>query len=175
MNESTENDKVKKYLKAVGWACLPLAALCISCIVLMTVDFARFIIDAPTLRESDGIIYLIGKGFRAGCYIIYVATAVILTGLTVKFILDGIALIKQSNEKKTKSAITFSFVSSAAICLFSLYPFIISVCRIAVHGYLQQYYLEFWLSMVAFIFSVPCLVLNRITVKKYKSALNTNQ
>lgn len=173
MNEAVDNDKLKKYFRAAGYACFPLAALGISCIVLMTVDFVKYIINAPTLAK-DSIIYFIGNAVRSGLYIAYVATAILLTALTIQFILSGIALIKQSVVKKTKYALTFSFYCSAAICLVSIYPFIISVCRIAVHGYLQQYYLEFWLSMVALIFSVLCIVLNRIAVKKYKASFNAN-
>lgn len=172
MSKTTDNDKIKKYFRAAGAACLPIAALGISCIVLMTVDFVKYIINAPTLHQKDGILYLIGNAFKAGLYIAYVATAILLTVLTVKYILSGIALIKQSDAKKSKNAIMFSLVCSAVICLVSIYPFIISVCRIAVHGYLQQYYLEFWLSMVALIFSVLCIVLNRIAVSKYKAAFN---
>ena len=169
MNETTDKNRIKKYNKAAGAACFPIAAVCISVVVITIIDFVNFII-LPELDDSS-ILYFIGGAFRFGLYIVYPLCIIIAVVLSVGFIRSGIALIKQSDTPKTKNAIILSFIGSLAICLLSIYPFVISTCRIIAHGYQEQYYLGFWLGMFAFIFSTLYLVLNRIAVKIYKSIL----
>lgn len=169
MNETTDSSKLKKFFKAVGVACLPIAAVGIAFVVILVIYFIK-LINAPEL-DKKSIMYFIGGAIRAGCYIAYTVSIIFFAVLSVKFIFSGIALIKQSYVPKTKKALTFSFACSLAICLASIYPFIINTIRIIVHGYQEDYYLGFWFGLFAFVFSVLCVVLNRLTVKKHKQAL----
>ena len=176
MDETVNSPKYNKYFKVVVAACFLLAAVCVGVAVIIIIDFVKFI-SSPKLDGGSifYIIYLIGGVVRFGLYIVYPLGIIIVGLFSVGFIWSGIALIKQPDEPKTKTAITLSFVGSLVICLASFYPFVISVCRIIAHGYQEQYYWGFWLGMVAFVFSTLGLVFSIIIAKKCRLFLNTNR
>ncbi len=165
------NEKLKKYFIASGALCFPLGGICIGCIVLLFIEFVR-LFYLPNL-DSRSILYFIGWASRVGLGFVSVVGIIVFTVLAVKFALCGVELLRQKYVRRVRSAINFSFAASLSLLLVCIYPFIINTLRIIVHGYQAQYYLGFWLGLVTFVFSVACLVVNRITVKKHKSALQT--
>ena len=167
MNDLTDYNKYKKYFKAAGAACLLIAAVGIGLAVIFAIDFFE-LVNASTV-DKRSIMFFIAGALRFWAGLVYVAGIIVFIALSVKFTLSGIALITLTNERRTKSAVRFSFVGSLIVFLASVYPFIINVCRIAVHGYLEEYYFGFWFGMVSFVFSTLCLVFNRLAVREYKS------
>ena len=175
MNETEKYPKHNKYFKAGGAVCFPLAAVCISVAVMLIIDFVK-IISMPEVDVGEFfIVYFIVGAIKFVLYVVYPTLIMIATAFSIGFIWSGIALIRQSCTPKTKSAISLSFKCSLVICLVAIYPFINNTLSIIVHGYQEQYYLGFWLGMVAFAFSMTCLVVNRITAKKWKSIIKHEQ
>lgn len=169
MNET--NGGLKKYFIALGALCFPLGGICMSLVVLLAVDFVR-LFYLPDL-DSRSIMYFIDWTSRVGRGFLCVVGIIVFTLLAVKFFFSGLELIRQKYVRRMRKAITFSFACSLAALLVCVYPFIINVIRIIVHGYQSQYYLGFWLGLVTFVFSVACLTVNVITVKTHKNALQT--
>ena len=163
------SEKLKKYLIALGALCFPLAGICTSCVVLLFIEFVQ-LMYLPNI-DNRTILYFIGWASRVGLGFLSVVGIIAFTVLTVKFVLSGLELIRQKDVRRVRSAINFSFAASPVALLVCIYPFIINTLRIIAHGYLAQYYSGFWLGMVTFVFSIACLVVNRITVKKHKSEL----
>ena len=157
MNDLTDYNKYKKYFKAAGAACLLIAAVGIGLAVIFAIDFFE-LVNASTV-DKRSIMFFIAGTFRFWAGLVYVAGIIVFIALSVKL----------TNERRTKSAVRFSFVGSLIVFLASVYPFIINVCRIAVHWYLEEYYFGFWFGMVLFVFSALCLAFNRLAVREYKS------
>ena len=172
MNETENNSKHNKYFKAVGAVCFPLAAVCISVAVILIIDFVKLI---SVQGDENIFVYFMVGAIKFVFCTLYLIVIIIATTFSIGFIWSGIALIKQSCTPKTKHAITLSFIGSLVICLVATYPFIKNTCRIIAHGYQEQYYLGFWLGLLAFAFSTICLVFNRITAKKCKSIIKHEQ
>lgn len=169
MNEIIDN-KSKKYLIAVGVVNLFIAAMCIGCAITVMVYFVELIITP--VAGLGTILFLFAGVFRLWIYIAYAIAFFISAAFAVMSILSGISLLKRSDMKKTKSALTLSLICGVIILTISIYPFIINTCRIIAHGYKQEYCFGFWLGLVAFILSTLCIVLNRIAASKCKSGVN---
>ena len=172
MNETENSPKHNKYFKAGGAVCFPLAAVCISVAVMLIIDFVM-LIGVPV--NEHPFVYIIVGAIKVGLCAACLSAIIIATAFSIGLIWSGITLIKQSCAPKIKKAITLSFIGSLIICLVAIYPFINNTLRIIAHGYQEQYYLGFWLGLVAFAFSTICLVFNRITAKKWKSIIKHEQ
>lgn len=169
MNEIIDT-KLKKYYIAVGVVNLLIAATCIGCAITVMVYFVELLITP--VAGYGTIVFLFAGVLRLWVYVAYAVGIFISAAFAVMSILSGVTLLKRSDERKTKTALTLSLVCSVIILTTSIFPFIICMLRIIAHGYKQGYLFGFWFGLIAVILSTLCIVLNRIAASKFKSGIN---
>lgn len=165
MEQARDKQKRKKYFIAAGAACLPNAVMFICYAIFAVIYFVQSLGSIEIRDHGYLIVYVVAIIFQTGLRFIYILSFVVFGALAAVYIMCFISMMSR-DECKAKSAAKQSLGLSAAVGAFSLYPFIINLCRIAVHGFQNHYIAFFVTGLIPFTLSVLCVALGAIAVKK---------
>lgn len=169
MNSATVNSKYKKAVIILSIACFILFLTFFACNMLFVVDLIMFLKTPNKVYNNIAVIFF-AKLFTSGLIFFYVICIIIFTWLSVLFLLQGIKLIKERNLSYTKINIS-PFIHSIIIVAFSLYPTIINLCRIIVHGFNLNFFIVFMVGTIILTFTIFYIVYHKLTIKYQKTGL----
>lgn len=158
-----------KAVTAAGAACVLIAAMFLAFGIVSVVGLAQ-ILGAP--QADYGIyfiMYFFDWVFSTAFTIVLISFAIVFYMCTVIYVLMSVALIRQVQINITKVALLVSLIISAVIGLTALYPFIMGIARIIVHG--PQNYLTAFLvlGLLPLSLSTASITLSAVSMKKKKA------
>lgn len=163
-NVKNKPKRHKSYIMA-GAACLPNAVM-FACYAIFAVIYFVQSLGSIEIRDHGYlIVYVVAIIFQTGLHFIYILSFAVFGALSFAYIMCFISMMSR-DECKAKSAAKQSLGLSVAVGAFSLYPFIINLGRIAVHGFQNHYIAFFVTGLIPFTLSVLCVALGAIAVKK---------
>lgn len=163
-NVKNKPKRHKSYIMA-GAACLPNAVMFVCYAIFTAIYFIQSLGSIEIRDHGYLIVYVVAIIFQTGLHFIYILSFVVFGALAAAYIIYFISVMSR-DECKAKSAAKQSLGLSAAVGAFSLYPFIINLVRIAVHGFQNHYIAFFVTGLIPFTLSVLCVALSAIAVKK---------
>ena len=169
MNKTTvDAPKSKKSIIMSAIACLPLAVMLIAYSAFLFIEFVR-LVSAPHIDAYYVPLVLLVAFLKPMLLFFYIVLALAFCAIAAVYIYSFVMLIKRHDDKIPHTVLSISFAISVIICVFSIYPFIINLCRIIVHGFEAQFYFGFFiLGAIPLTLSVLCIIFNRIAVRKQK-------
>ena len=165
MEQASDNRKRKKYFIAAGAACLPIAVMFVCYAIFTAIYFIQSLGSIEIRDHGYLIVYVVAIIFQTGLRFIYFLFFAVFGALAAAYIIYFISMTSR-DERKAKSAAKLSLGLSATVGIFSLYPFVINLCRIAVHGFQNHYIAFFVTGLIPFTLSVLCGALSAIAMKK---------
>ena len=165
MEQASDNRKRKKYFIAAGAACLPIAVMFVCYAIFTAISICQASGAAEISVDGYLIVDVVVMIVRTGVRLIYFLFFAVFGALAAAYIIYFISMTSR-DERKAKTAAKLYLGLSATVGIFSLYPFVINLCRIAVHGFQNHYIAFFVTGLIPFTLSVLCVALSAIAMKK---------
>ena len=160
----------RKIVTAAGAACLPVAAMFLAFGIVLVVGLVQMLRAPQADYGIYFILYFFDGAMTAAFTVFSIAFSIIFYLCAVVYVLMSTVLFKQSQVKLTQVVLIALLVISAVICSLALYPFIIGIARIIVHGTQNELKPFLILGLLPFALSAASIAISATAVKKLKNS-----